>query len=92
MGRCKLTSKVRRRYRNRVRECRLKAMISKQKMLSRQTGIPRSTISALETNKLFLSSAYALLIRDELKCSLDDLYEEVEPSSGHDGKPPRQKG
>jgi len=52
-------------------------MIPKQEVLAMRTGIPRTTISALENNKLFLSAPYALLIRDELRCSLDDLYERV---------------
>ena len=45
------------------------------------TGISRSTISALENNRLFLSSHYALLIAEALKCSLNDLYEERGGSS-----------
>lgn len=70
-----------RRYRNRVRECRLQAMVSKQETLAQETGISRSTISALENNKLFLSSPYALLIAEVLGCALGDLYEEVSPGA-----------
>ena len=67
--------KVARRYRNCVRECRLRAMVAKQEDLAKMTGINRSTINALENNRLFLSSHYALLIAEVLGCSLDQLYE-----------------
>ena len=85
MSRRKLVSKVRSQYRNRVQACRLHAGIAKQETLARRTGIPRTTLSALETNRLFLSSSYALLIRDELGCTLDDLYERTGP--GAESKP-----
>jgi DNA-binding XRE family transcriptional regulator len=81
MAKRKLLSKITAEYRNRVRECRLKALIPKQEVLSKKTGIPRSTINALENNKLFLSSQYALIIRDVLGCSLDDLYEKKNHNS-----------
>jgi len=70
----KLIKKISGNYENRVRECRLKAMIAKQDMLAQMTGIPRSTINALENNKQFLSSHYALIIAEVLRCKLDDLY------------------
>jgi DNA-binding XRE family transcriptional regulator len=50
-------------------------MVGKQEELARMTGINRSTISALENNRLFLSSRNALLISEALGCRLDDLYE-----------------
>jgi len=75
MGKRKLLSKVARQYRNRVRECRLRAMIAKQEDLADRTGISRTTMNALENNRLFLSSAYALLIAEVLGCKLDELYE-----------------
>jgi len=56
-----LLTKVAKQYRNRVRECRLRAMVAKQQDLARMTGISRSTINALENNRLFLSSPYAEL-------------------------------
>jgi DNA-binding XRE family transcriptional regulator len=71
----KLLMKVTKQYRNRVRECRLRAMIAKQEDLAEMTGISRSTINALENNRLFLSSTYALLITEALDCKLDELYE-----------------
>lgn len=74
MAKQKLLAKVVKQYRNRVRECRLRAMVAKQKDLARMTGIDRSTINALENNRLFLSSPYALLIAEALGCRLDDLY------------------
>jgi len=76
MGKRKLMARVSRQYRNRVRECRLRAMVATQEELASLTGIPRTTVSALENNRLFLSSGYALLIAQALGCKLDDLYEE----------------
>lgn len=75
MDRMSIADRVRRRYRNRVRECRLGAMVAKQDELAKLTGIGRTTISALENNRLFLSAPYALIIAEVLGCSLDDLYE-----------------
>jgi DNA-binding XRE family transcriptional regulator len=77
-----LLGRVAKRYRNRVRECRLRAMVAKQEDLARMTGISRSTISALENNRLFLSSPYALLIAEALRCRLDDLYDRQNSVSG----------
>ncbi|MBU1023679.1 helix-turn-helix domain-containing protein [bacterium] len=62
-------------YRNRVRECRLSALIPSQEELATRTGINRATICALENNRLFLSSRNALIISGVLGCSLDDLYQ-----------------
>lgn len=75
MAKRKLLSKAAKQYRNRVRECRLRAMVAKQEDLANMTGISRSTINALENNRLFLSSPYALLIAEVLGCKLDELYE-----------------
>ena len=75
MSKRKILSKVANQYRNRVRDCRLRAMIRKQEDLATMTGISRSTINALENNRLFLSSPYALLIAEALNCRLNDLYE-----------------
>ena len=61
---------------------RLRAMVAKQEDLARMTGISRSTISALEDNRLFLSSPYALLIAEALRCRLDDLYDRQNSGSG----------
>lgn len=63
-------------YRNRLRECRLKALIPSQAELARRSGIDRTTISHLENNRLLLSIRYALPIKKVLGCSLDELYEE----------------
>lgn len=70
---------VRARYRNRVRECRLRGLIISEAELARRTGIERTTLSALENNRRFLCIEHALLIREVLGCSLNDLYEEVRP-------------
>ena len=75
MSKRKILNKVANQYRNRVRDCRLRAMIRKQEDLATMTGISRSTINALENNRLFLSSPYALLIAEALNCHLDNLYE-----------------
>jgi len=64
-------------YRNRVRECRLRALIASQAELARRTGICRTTICALENNRKPLSISCAMLIRRAIGCSLDDLYEET---------------
>jgi DNA-binding XRE family transcriptional regulator len=50
-------------------------MIAKQENLARMTGISRSTINAIENNRIFLSAPYALLIAEVLGCKIDDLYE-----------------
>lgn len=65
---------VTRRYRNRVRECRLMAMVEDQEDLAKLTGISRTTLSAIENNRLFLSAPYALLIAEALGCDLGELY------------------
>ncbi|KQC16044.1 MAG: hypothetical protein APR56_10315 [Methanosaeta sp. SDB] len=75
MSKRKLLRKVAGQYRNRVRDCRLRAMVAKQEELATMTGISRSTINALENNRIFLSSPYALVIAEVLNCRLDDLYE-----------------
>ncbi|MFB3883081.1 MAG: helix-turn-helix transcriptional regulator [Armatimonadota bacterium] len=87
----KVIRRVQSQYRNRVRACRLRAEIPKQELLSLRTGIPRTTISALENNRLFLSSQYALLIRDALGCTLDELYERADQRPGRNGSPAQHK-
>jgi DNA-binding XRE family transcriptional regulator len=84
MAQRRSVNKVRSRYQNRVQACRLRAGIAKQEALARRTGIPRTTLSALERNRLFLSSTYALLIQEELGCTLDDLYQRVGPAGEAD--------
>ena len=53
-------------------------MIATQEELAKLTGIDRTTISAIENNRLFLSSPYALIFKKVLGCFLDDLYELVD--------------
>jgi DNA-binding XRE family transcriptional regulator len=79
-----LLGQVKKKYGSRLRKCRLRAMIATQKELAKLTGIDRTTISALENNRLFLSSAYALIFKEKLGCSLDDLFELV--NDLHDDK------
>ena len=81
----KLLLKIASRYRNRVRQCRFQAMVATQEDLSRLTGINRSTISALENNRLFLSSQYALLIAEALGCKLDNLFEKRDVAASGEG-------
>lgn len=88
MPKRKLLIKAAEQYRNRVRECRLRGMMAKQEDLSRMTGISRSTMNALENNRLFLSSPYALLIAEALGCRLDDLYEK---RNARGSLPPREE-
>lgn len=78
--------------RNRVRECRLQAMIASQAELARRTGICRTTICALENNRKLLSISYAMLIRGAIGCSLDDLYEKTarQPRKSGHGKVKRR--
>ena len=68
---------IRARYRNCLRRCRLRGLIISEAELARRTGIERTVISALENNRRFLSIEQALLIKEVLGCSLDDLYEPV---------------
>lgn len=82
MSKRTLIQMVASRYRNRLRECRLKALVPTQEKLARMTGIPRPTISSLENQRLFLSAPYALLIARALGCTLDDLYEEPAANEG----------
>ncbi len=72
-----VTKEVKRRYRGCVLQCRLKAGIAKQKELAERTGISQSILSDLESCRLFLSTPYALRIREVCGCTLDELYEEV---------------
>ena len=65
-------------YRNRLRKCRLRAMIATQEELAKLSGIDRTTISAIENNRLFLSSPNALIFKKVLGCSLDDLFERLD--------------
>lgn len=67
--------------RNRVRECRLRALIVSQAELARLTGMCRTTVCAIEKNRINLTIVYAFRLKKVLKCSLDDLYEEV-PCNG----------
>lgn len=78
--RSSIRSEIRSRYRNRVRQCRLRGLIISEAELSRRTGIERTTLSALENNRRFLCIEHALLIKEVLGCTLDDLYETIPPS------------
>ena len=80
----RILAQTKRKYRNRLRKCRLRAIIATQEELAKLTGIDRTTISAIENNRLFLSSPYALIFKEVLGCSLDDLFEQVDGK--HDDK------
>lgn len=75
IGRKRNSRNVAKRYRNPLKRMRFSHDCFTQKELSRRTGIPRSSIGAIESQKLFLSAPYALLIKEEFNCSLDELYE-----------------
>lgn len=77
----RIPAQAKKNYKNKLRKCRLRAMIATQDELAKLTGIDRSTISAIENNRLFLSSPYALIFKEVLGCSLDDLFEEVDGST-----------
>ena len=66
---------MKRSFKNKVKEYRLKALIGTKQELSKMTGINRSTLSLIENNKLPLSLSNALRIAKALRCSLDDLFE-----------------
>lgn len=72
-----IRSEIRLRYRNRLRECRLRGLIISEAELARRTGIQRTSVSALENNRRFLAIEHALLIKEVLGCTLDELYEPV---------------
>ena len=74
----RILAQAKRKFRNRLRKCRLRAMIATQEELAKLTGIDRTTMSAIENNRLFLSSSYALIFKEVLGCSLDDLFEQVD--------------
>lgn len=71
----KLSTEIKGKYRNRVLQIRLQKEIKTQKDLAGRTGIRQSILCDIESNKLFLSSIYALKIADVLGCSINDLYE-----------------
>jgi DNA-binding XRE family transcriptional regulator len=75
MSQKKLNERVIEQYQNRVRECRLRALVAKQDELAKLTGISRTVVSGLENNRIFLSAPYALVIAECLGCKLDELYE-----------------
>ncbi|MDD4051048.1 MAG: helix-turn-helix transcriptional regulator [candidate division Zixibacteria bacterium] len=71
----RLNTEIKGKYRNRVLQVRLQKEIKTQKDLAGRTGIRQSILCDIESNKLFLSSIYALRIVEVLGCSIDDLYE-----------------
>jgi DNA-binding XRE family transcriptional regulator len=73
-------------YRNRLQEARLRALIPSQAALARSSGICRTTICALEKNRINLSIRYALRLKKILGCTLDDLYEQIEIDDEKQGK------
>jgi len=82
MPKRKTLERIEKLYRNRVKEARLKALVATQQELAQLTGINRTIINALENNRLFLSSQYALAISEVLRCSLNDLYQKRYDENG----------
>ncbi len=62
---------------NRVREYRILKGLS-QEDLSKLTGIPRTTISAIESREVSPSVEYALRLASVLRCSVEELFGEEE--------------
>ena len=62
---------------NKVREYRQKLGLSQQE-LSRITGIPRTTISSIESGSVIPSVDYAIRLAKVLGCSVEDLFTEEE--------------
>ncbi len=65
------------RLKNRLRELRLRALIPSEAELARRSGICRTTICALEKNRITLSIENAFRLKRILGCTLDQLYEEM---------------
>lgn len=65
---------VEEKYRCRLRQVRDSKGMNQGK-LAEMTNINRATLSLLENNRLFLSSKNALVLRDALGCTMDELYE-----------------
>lgn len=63
------------RPKNRLRELRLRALIPSEAELARRSGICRTTICALEKNRITLSIENAFRLKRILGCTLDELYE-----------------
>ena len=78
----RIMDEVKREYRNNVQLMRLRAGIPKQKELASRTGIRASTLSEIESNQVFLSSAYALRIAEVLGCKIDELFEKRPQGGG----------
>ncbi|MDM7266510.1 MAG: helix-turn-helix transcriptional regulator [Aquificaceae bacterium] len=62
---------------NRVREYRQRLGLS-QEELSRITGIPRTTISSIESGSVMPSVDYALRLARALGCSVEELFSQEE--------------
>ena len=71
----KATREIKAKYQNNVLMMRLKAGYKTQKEFAQRIRISPTTLCDLESNRQFLSSAYALRIAEVLGCSLDDLFE-----------------
>ena len=71
----RIAPEIKRSYLNAVLQKRLQAGIAKQKDLAERTGIRPSILCDIESNRIFLSSVYALRIAEILGCKVDDLYE-----------------
>lgn len=66
--------KERTRWKNRLRECRLRALVVTETDLARKVGLSPSTVSRIENQKVFLTAQNALKIAEVLNCGIGDLY------------------
>jgi len=69
------SSRIKKIYRNRVLERRLKAGFKTQKEFAEEIGISPTILCDIESNRRFLSAVYGLRIAEVLGCGLGDLYE-----------------
>lgn len=69
-----VSDEIKRNYENRVLQMRLKAGYKTQKALAKRAGISPTTLCDIESNRRFLSSAYALQLAEVLNCKIDELF------------------
>jgi DNA-binding XRE family transcriptional regulator len=69
-----LATQVKRNHVNNVQILRLKAGYRTQKEFSEVTNISPTILNAIESNRKFLSSVYAIRIAEVLGCTIDELF------------------
>lgn len=74
MSASRIAEQVGEEYRNRLRECRLRALIGTQCQLSQLTGIRPGVINRWEKNRSLIPIQFALVLSKVLGCRVDELY------------------